>query len=154
MKIFCRPTKSNQYSLYMREWVLTFFYVPETHIMYFIRPCWFIKCSEEIHYVPIGDGWREVMVRNVIHSNAPRKDVAPLKTITYRAIKTTGTLIVNYSLFKRKIHKGLCSAQTRTRIWCLRKSPEAMLIPCRWLSHLYFARSAIVGLTSSQNLKG
>ncbi len=28
-------------------------------------------------------------------SNAPRNDVAPLKTITYRAIKTTGTLIVN-----------------------------------------------------------
>jgi hypothetical protein len=27
-------------------------------------------------------------------SNAPRNDVAPLKTITYRAIKTTGTLIV------------------------------------------------------------
>ncbi len=21
----------------------------------------------EIHYVPIGDGWREVLVRNVIH---------------------------------------------------------------------------------------
>ncbi len=32
------------------------FYVPETHIMYFIRRCWFLKCSEEIHYVPIGDG--------------------------------------------------------------------------------------------------
>jgi hypothetical protein len=28
-------------------------------------------------------------------SNAPRNDVAPLKIITYRAIKTTGTLIVN-----------------------------------------------------------
>ncbi len=28
-------------------------------------------------------------------SNAPRNDVAPLKTIMYRAIKTTGTLIVN-----------------------------------------------------------
>jgi hypothetical protein len=27
-------------------------------------------------------------------SNAPRNDVAPLKTIMYRAIKTTGTLIV------------------------------------------------------------
>ncbi len=32
------------------------FYVPETHIMHFIRRCWFLKCSEEIHYVPIGDG--------------------------------------------------------------------------------------------------
>jgi hypothetical protein len=27
-------------------------------------------------------------------SNAPRNNVAPLKTITYRAIKTTGTFIV------------------------------------------------------------
>jgi hypothetical protein len=27
-------------------------------------------------------------------SHAPRNDVAPLKTITYRAIKTTGTLLV------------------------------------------------------------
>jgi hypothetical protein len=27
-------------------------------------------------------------------SNAPRNDVAPLKIITYRAIKTTGTLVV------------------------------------------------------------
>jgi hypothetical protein len=27
-------------------------------------------------------------------SNAPRNDIEPLKTITYRAIKTTGTLIV------------------------------------------------------------
>ncbi len=27
-------------------------------------------------------------------TNAPRNDVAPLKTITYRAIKTTGTIIV------------------------------------------------------------
>jgi len=28
----------------------------ETHIMYLIRRCWFLKCSEEIYYVPIGDG--------------------------------------------------------------------------------------------------
>ncbi len=52
------------------------FYVPETHIMYFIRRCWFLKCSEEIHYVPIGDGdmwyyvpvddgWEEVLGHNV-----------------------------------------------------------------------------------------
>ncbi len=51
-------------------------YVPETHIMYFIRRYWFLKCSEEIHYVPIGDGdmwyyvpvddgWEEVLGRNV-----------------------------------------------------------------------------------------
>ncbi len=24
-----------------------FFYVPETHILYFIRRSWFLKCSEE-----------------------------------------------------------------------------------------------------------
>jgi hypothetical protein len=40
--------------------------------MYFIRRCCFLKCSEEIHYVPIGagdmryyvpvdDGWEEVL---------------------------------------------------------------------------------------------
>jgi hypothetical protein len=30
-------------------------------------------------------------------SNAPHNDVAPLKTITYRAIKTTDTLIVIFT---------------------------------------------------------
>ncbi len=75
----------------------------------------------EIHYVPIGDGWEEVLVRNVLHYvpvlhyvqitllfwaqkvsifralpfQCPYNDVAPLKTITYRAIKITGTLIVS-----------------------------------------------------------
>jgi hypothetical protein len=33
-------------------------------------------------------------------SNAHRNDIAPLKIITYRAIKTTGTLIVIYMLPK------------------------------------------------------
>ncbi len=44
--------------------------------MYFIRRCWFLKCSEEIHYVPVGAGdmwyyvpvddcWEEVLGRNV-----------------------------------------------------------------------------------------
>ena len=44
--------------------------------MYFIQRCWFLKCSEEIHYVPIGagdmwyyvpvdDGWEEVLGCNV-----------------------------------------------------------------------------------------
>ncbi len=52
------------------------YYVLETHIMYFIRRCWFLKCSEEIHYEPIGagdmwdyvpvdDGWEEVLGCNV-----------------------------------------------------------------------------------------
>ncbi len=46
--------------------------------MYFIWRCLFLKFSEEglggvllvhneIHYVPIGDGWEEVLVRNVLH---------------------------------------------------------------------------------------
>ncbi len=34
-------------------------------------------------------------------SNAPCNDVAPLKIITYRTIKTTGTLIVNIQLYFR-----------------------------------------------------
>ncbi len=60
---------------YSQSPILYGFYVPETHIMYFIRRCWFLKCSEEIHYVPIGDddmsyyvpvddGWEEVLGRN------------------------------------------------------------------------------------------
>ncbi len=53
-----------------------YIYVPETHIMYFIPRCWFLKWSEEIHYIPIGagdmwyyvpvdDGWEEVLGCNV-----------------------------------------------------------------------------------------
>ena len=41
--------KRNDYNV---KWNENNVYVPETHIMYFIR----LKCSEEIHYVPIGDG--------------------------------------------------------------------------------------------------
>jgi hypothetical protein len=35
-------------------------------------------------------------------SNAPRNDVARLKTIPYRAIKTTGTLIVIIGIARRE----------------------------------------------------
>jgi hypothetical protein len=50
--------------------------------MYFIRCCLFLKCPEEgllvggggvllvhseIYYVPIGDGWEEVLHYNVLH---------------------------------------------------------------------------------------
>jgi hypothetical protein len=42
-----------------------------------------VEVHSGIHYVPLGTP-----------SNAPRNDVARLKTITYPAIKTTGTLIV------------------------------------------------------------
>jgi hypothetical protein len=38
------------------------------------------------------------MVLRGAPSNAPSNDVAPLKTITYRAIKTTGTLIVHFGI--------------------------------------------------------
>jgi hypothetical protein len=43
-------------------------------------------------------------------SNAPHNDVAPLKIITYHAIKTTGTLIViisSYTVFEDKSKKVL-----------------------------------------------
>jgi hypothetical protein len=36
-------------------------------------------------------------------SNAPHNDVAPLKIITYRAIKTTGTLIVKREADKKML---------------------------------------------------
>ncbi len=65
----------------------------------------------EIYYVPIGDGWAQMALASLVPfqgpkksrfsgpspSNAPRNDVAPLKIIKYRAIKTTGTLIVTTS---------------------------------------------------------
>ncbi len=68
------------------------FYVPETHIMYFIRRCWFLKCSEEIHnvsigagdmwyYVPVDDGLEEVLGCNVYARDNLRgqKSLGPLK---------------------------------------------------------------------------
>jgi hypothetical protein len=57
------------------------YYVPETHIMYgtlygavdFLnvlkKGCWgggVLLVHNEIHYLPIGDGWEEVLVRNVL----------------------------------------------------------------------------------------
>jgi hypothetical protein len=39
-------------------------------------------------------GPKKVSISGPTPSNAPRNDVAPLKIITYRAIKTTGTLVV------------------------------------------------------------
>jgi hypothetical protein len=104
----------------------------------------------DIYYVPVDDGWEEVLVHNVLHyvpvphyvpithtpsrffwaqmalaslvpfqgpkmsrfsgptpSNAPRNEVAPLKIITYRVIKTTGTLIVKRSLQNIHISKTI-----------------------------------------------
>jgi hypothetical protein len=43
-------------------------------------------------------GPKKILIFWTHPSNAPRNDVAPLKTITYRAIKTTGTLIVIFVL--------------------------------------------------------
>ncbi len=62
------------------------------YVMYYITYQYFIM------YLPItpnffGPKWPTP-------SNAPRNNVAPLKTITYRAIKTTGTLIVNLTFLK------------------------------------------------------
>jgi hypothetical protein len=72
--------------------------------MYFIRRCRFLKCSEEGLLGGGGGGVRSCHFRAQKSldfqgpplRNAPRNDVAPLKIITYRAIKTTGTLIVNF----------------------------------------------------------
>ncbi len=75
------------------------FYVPETHVMYFIRRGWFLKCSEEgllvgggvllvhseIYYVPIGDGWEEVLVHNVLHYVPVRAISGPKKVSIFRA---------------------------------------------------------------------
>jgi hypothetical protein len=50
--------------------------------------------------------------RELDATDAPRNDVALLKTITYRAIKTTGTLIVIFwqlrSTFLYSIHSHVC----------------------------------------------
>jgi hypothetical protein len=108
------------------------------------KGCWWrgvLLVHSEIYYIPVDDGWEEVLVHNVVHyvpvlhyvpmalaslvpfqgpkksrfsgptpSNAPRNDVAPLKIITYRAIKTTGTLIVIMSSpsppQSLSVHKG------------------------------------------------
>jgi hypothetical protein len=43
-------------------------------------------------------GTKKVWIFRATPSNAPRNDVAPLKTITYCAIKTTGTLIVKTTI--------------------------------------------------------
>jgi hypothetical protein len=44
-------------------------------------------------------GPKKASISGPTPSNAPRNDVAPLKTITYRAIKTTGTSIVKILSF-------------------------------------------------------
>ena len=104
------------YMCCIRVWEISLdqytFYVLETHIMYFIRRCWFLKCSEEIHYVPIGDGdmwyyvpvddrWEEVLGRNVytyrVHkiTNVPLfKKLVPQKKIMSRSFLHSRTLIV------------------------------------------------------------
>ncbi len=102
------------------------FYVPETHIMYFIRRCWFLKCSEEIHYVPIGagemwyyvpvdDGWEEVLGCNVyitsqyfspnakywIASSGNRTLASPVRIWTLyhwamESVHNMGVLVIHY----------------------------------------------------------
>ncbi len=49
-------------------------------------------------------------------SNAPRNDVAPLKTIMYRAIKTTGTLIVKRCVRQRKLGAPVRSNSKKIKI--------------------------------------
>ncbi len=60
-------------------------------------------------------------------SNAPHNDVAPLKIITYRAIKTTGTLIVKtvlrilkYGFWRKSTEwRKICKNQL---FWCMQNS--------------------------------
>ncbi len=63
---------------------------------------WYIM--EYITYQYFFPQWSDLQSRfpGPTPSNAPRNDVAPLKTITYRARKTTGTLLtINVPLFKK-----------------------------------------------------
>ncbi len=59
--------------------------------MYYITYQYFARTSTSL--VPF-QGPKKSRFSGPTPSNAPRDDVAPLKTITYRAIKTTGTLTV------------------------------------------------------------
>ncbi len=66
-----------------------------------IRRCWFLNCSEEVLY-GCGRLFKAQMalaslvaISGLTLPMPLVMDLARLKTITYRAIKTTGTLIVN-----------------------------------------------------------
>jgi hypothetical protein len=91
------------------------FYVTETHIMYFIRRCWFLKCSEEIHYVPVGagdmwyyvtvdDGWEEVLGCNVKYwtalsgnrTRAPSDRMWTLYHWAMESVHNMGVLVIHY----------------------------------------------------------
>ena len=61
------PQKKNYVPQFLKQQDINSYYLPETNIISLRNCCWFLKCSEEIHYVPIGDGWEEVLVRNVLH---------------------------------------------------------------------------------------
>ncbi len=54
---------------------------------------WYIMYYITYHFVPF-QGPKKSRFSGPTPSNAPCNDVAPLKIITYRAIKTTGTLKV------------------------------------------------------------
>ncbi len=72
-------------------------------------------------------------------SNAPRNDVAPLKIITYRAIKTTGTLVVLCTLVLLCSVVVCCGVVLLLRkIWPLTglKSPHWLAPWLSWLKRL------------------
>ncbi len=64
-------------------------FVPEPRI-----PPFPLMCGQKNLKISTFMGPKKFKFSGPTPSNAPRIDVAPLKTITYRAIKTTGTLIV------------------------------------------------------------
>ena len=60
-------------------------------------------------------------------SNAPHNDVAPLKIITYHAIKTTGTLIVIMSYFEKKFGTPFVGRCEDSKLLCsLRKVKDSI----------------------------
>jgi hypothetical protein len=69
------------------HYVSVLHYVPMTPISTFLGP-------NGTRFACPFQGPKKSQFSGPTPSNAPRNDVAPLKIITYRAIKTTGTLIV------------------------------------------------------------
>jgi hypothetical protein len=64
------------------------------YIMYYITYQYFIMGPNDTRFAQAISGPKKSRFSGPTPSNAPHNDVAPLKTIMYRAIKTTGTLIV------------------------------------------------------------
>jgi hypothetical protein len=82
-----------------------------SHSMHIIHIVYTVHSSCIQYYVPARASFQGPPLPK---SNAPRNDVAPLKIITYRAIKTTGTLIVNISARKLYCNKNIFCVDQHT----------------------------------------